>query len=173
MRLSQAVPPWQSELARHGSCAPWDRARDAVSCLRARARHVTHGTRRMRRSGHKDSRRFTGDGAWSASTRVQFHPRSKFPAEARKSKSAIPLLLAPPVFLANDNVVYHGRRACHVASMSPKFRRLKIVGSLRQLSPTCCVGITAGRLSVAQRAQPEQQSISRISVALRSRRMTR
>ena len=35
-------------------------------------------------AAHKNSRSFTGDGAWTASTRVQFRSLTKFPREAER-----------------------------------------------------------------------------------------
>src|SRR5271166_3806456 len=46
--------------------------------------HVTRDARRIRRSGRKDTRWFTGDGAWTASPSVRFRSRIKYPRKAER-----------------------------------------------------------------------------------------
>jgi hypothetical protein len=41
---------------------------------------------------------------------------TSFERSGAESEPEIPLLLAPPVLLANDNVVYHAQWACRVAT---------------------------------------------------------
>jgi hypothetical protein len=60
---------------RRGSASSADES--ARSRLRARARHVIRGARGIHRW-------FTADGAWTASTRVQFHSRTKLPWEPER-----------------------------------------------------------------------------------------